>query len=124
MAQRPRKGRSPGGPKEVDELLDSLDERLERLEMLGSRLHERASSLERQVMRNGAEQPPPLSLAKPAPAGRSARARGVDRAAGAPGEVQCPGCSIPTAEPLLRCPYCGFLFSVLPPSRRPGALDL
>jgi len=33
--------------------------------------------------------------------------------------VRCPGCTLRVHEPRERCGYCGFLFSVLPPSRRP-----
>ena len=33
--------------------------------------------------------------------------------------VRCPGCTLRVHEPRERCGYCGFLFSVLPASRRP-----
>ncbi|HWV39519.1 MAG TPA: hypothetical protein VN033_13705 [Vulgatibacter sp.] len=122
--KRPSAGRVAALEKKVEE----LSARLEKAERTAARL--------RTLVRNGAAPPrspsaPRDGAAAAAPRSRSAprdgaaadrRGRAPRGAAGRPaGEgVRCPGCNLVALGSGDRCGWCGFLFAVLPPSRRPG----
>jgi len=111
-----RKARLAEGPSEGQAALAEIADRLERIERLASELDRRASTLEERL-----SVPAPIRVGSASPPGKIAARRQAEvPTQGRAGEVRCPGCSLRTSEPTKRCPYCGFLFSVLPPSRRPG----
>ena len=91
--------------------------RLERAERTAARLRTLAGRI-------GSAQPAlPKSLASPGKSGVAGlRRRAVRPPAGHPERagVRCPGCTLVALGTGDRCGWCGFLFAVLPPSRRPG----
>ncbi len=115
-----------GGPglEELQAALASLGTRLDAAERLAQSLLRRSLRLEEELR----ARPPARQLVRSTAArvGRSSasgRRPGPPRsaaAAGAAASPRCPGCSLRIGEPLPRCPYCGFLFAVLPPEQRPG----
>lgn len=84
-----------------------------KVEELTARLEDQARELARLRRASAAREPRPIALRRKEPASLRARSKPED------GAVRCPGCTLPATDAKERCSWCGFLFSVLPPSRRP-----